>query len=185
MLPKRGRRAIPVLAAVALTLLLAAERAQAQCRGGQQQNRSGQSIMPMQSPMVPPYAMQQYAMLIAAQQQAVLRAQQRPQQQAVLAALPRQQPQPNPGAAQLRAVPMPERDDPSPEPEDPEDTAARQLRLVRRLVADADAVQREGERDSAAKIRERAVERLRDIAAKFRGTRAAGEARELLQKLGL
>lgn len=54
-------------------------------------------------------------------------------------------------------------------PEDPEATAARRLKLARSLVTDGKA--------------DRAAERLREIVKQFPKTKAAGEARELLDQL--
>jgi hypothetical protein len=55
------------------------------------------------------------------------------------------------------------------EPEDPESTAARRLKLARSLVTDGKA--------------DRAAERLREIIKHFPKTKAAGEAQELLDQL--
>jgi hypothetical protein len=72
----------------------------------------------------------------------------------------------------------------APAPADPEQAAARQLKFARELLGDADAAGRDGDRAGAERMRERAGERLRDLARQYPGTRAAAEARDLLEKMG-
>jgi hypothetical protein len=85
----------------------------------------------------------------------------------------------NAGTTQLRTVSLPSSKEPQ-KPQDPEEAAARQLKMTRDLLTDADAAQQEGERDRAAKMRERAETRLQEIVATYPGTKAADKARELL-----
>src|SRR5262249_32960895 len=89
-----------------------------------------------------------------------------------------------PAAAQLRVMPPPEDKAPVVQPADREEVAARQLQLVRDLMADATTAQLTGERDRASRMRERAGDRLKDLLGKFPGTRAADEAEHLLARLG-
>jgi hypothetical protein len=111
----------------------------------------------------------------------VLMARQPPRQQANALPPGLWRPPQEPGQAQLRPMMAP---DPNvPPPEDPVHVAARQLSLARELVADAAKVERQGEPDRAAMMRQRAGERLQDIVAKFPGTKAADAAQELLRKL--
>jgi hypothetical protein len=156
-----------------------------------QQNPLQQNVLQQQNPLdqnvLQQIALQQ-AMLqqLALQQQqaAQLAALQRPPQQNVLQAgvVRPMQPQQNAVAGQLRAIPMPGAEqEVFVRPEHPEETAARQLRMVRDLLADADAMQHQGELGSALKIRARAGDRLQDVVAKYPGTRAADEAQVLLK----
>jgi delta 1-pyrroline-5-carboxylate dehydrogenase len=130
---------------------------------------------------------QQNAMLAAQQQQPQQQNAFRPvgqqpqgQQNVVRAALPQQQ---NVAAAQPRAVVPDVQDDPV--PEDPQDVAARRVKLARALLSEARAADREGDRDLAQKLRDRAGDRLQQVVAKFPGTRASDEAQTLLDKMGL
>jgi hypothetical protein len=132
---------------------------------------------------------QQNALLVALQQQnaqlqqqnAQLVAQQlRQQQNAQLIARQLQQAPPN---AQPRPAQDPAGGDPADKPEDPEATAARKLQMARDLLADAGKARFDGEDDRAARMRRRAAERLRDVIARYQGTRAADQAQALLDKL--
>jgi hypothetical protein len=191
-------RVLALLSAPALGLLLAAEQCQA-C-GSRMQGRSPPSGFPSfftpqtyglrQQYATQQYILRQYARMMALQQQALLVAAQQPQVGRLMAQQPPGQnalraapPQQNPGPAQLRPVPEPPQNDPPPRPADPEQVAARQLSFARELVADATKVQRQGEADRAALMRERAQDRLQEILTKFPRTRAADVAQELLQKL--
>jgi hypothetical protein len=180
---------------LALLLLLSADQAQAQCHGGSQQNRSRQSGMSRQSSMQA--AMQQAALQTALQQQALQAALQQSalqtayqqnalqtalQQNAQLLALRQQQPPPAQATVgQLRVLPVTGNGDTIPKPDNPEALAARQLKVARELVVDADTAQQQGERDRATRMRERAGERLRKLVEDYSGTWAAGEAQELLR----
>jgi hypothetical protein len=197
------RLARAFLVTLGLLLLLSPGEAQAQCRGGSQQNRSPQSGMSRQSSLQTAMqqaalqtalqqnalqvAMQQYALQAAYQQNPLRAAYQQNalqtalQQNAQLLALRQQQaPPPQSNVAQLRVSPPAGVGDAIPKPDNPEEIAARQLQIARELVADADTTQQQGERDRAARMRERAGQRLRELVANFPGTLAAGEARELL-----
>jgi hypothetical protein len=189
MFARMGRCAITVGVAVAVTLLLAAGQAQAQSRGGCGRGRSsggGQQNALRYTPQ------QQYAMMTPAQQQALLAAMQQlqQQQQALLAALQQQQnvlraQQRNAAAAQLAAVQkqVPERKEAVQPSANREEIAARQLKLARWLVSDADTAQKKGERDLSARLRDRAGERLQDLVAQYGGTKAADAAQVLLKEL--
>jgi hypothetical protein len=174
---------------VAGFLLLTASEAQAQSRGGSGGcGRGGSGGSRQQNTLR--YTPQQYTMLTAAQQQALLTAlqQQQQQQQALLAALQQQQnalraQQRNAAAVQPRAVQMPESKEPVPSSESPEQTGARQLKIARWLVSDANTAQQRGERDVATRLRDRAGERLQDVVAQYAGTKAADAAQDLLQQL--
>jgi hypothetical protein len=204
MSSKRDHWIVMSLSTVGLVLFLSGEQACA-C-GSRMQGRSPpfgmpQFSMPQTYGMRQQVAMQQYilrqysrmmalqqqAMLVAVQQQqqnALLMAQQpRPQQNGLRAAMPGRLGQQNPGVAQLRPVAEPGQNEPPPRPADPEQVAARQLSLTRELVGDANTVERQGDRDRAAMMRERAQERLQDIIARFPRTKAADAAQELLRKL--
>jgi hypothetical protein len=124
---------------------------------------------------------QQAALLLAQRQNALLLGlpHQQPPQNAMLMAAP----QPNAAAAQPRPQPAPERNDPPQQPEAPGATAARKLRLARELAADAETARREGEPGRAARMRERAVERFRDVIARYPGTLAADQAKEVLDTM--
>jgi hypothetical protein len=130
---------------------------------------------------------QQNAMLAAMQQQQQQQnafqpvAQQAQGQQNVVRAA--QPPRQN-AAAQVRAVVVPDVKDPDPVPEDPADVAARKVKLARTLLDEARAADREGDRDLAGKLRERAGDRLQQVVARFPGTRAADDAQALLDKIG-
>jgi hypothetical protein len=178
-----------VLATVAVTLLLSAYPAQAQSRGGCGRGGSsgGQQVGLRTGGPQPQYAMlvqqQQYALLAQLQQQQqqnALLAQQLRQQQQQNALLVQQR---NAAAVQLRAVQAPERKEPAPQPDAPEETAVRQLKIARWLVSDADMAQRKGERALATRLRDRAGERLQDVVAKYSGTKEADAAQDLLQEL--
>lgn len=198
------RLAHTFLFTLALALLLFAGEAQAQCRGGSQQNRSPQSGMVRQSSLQTSMqqaalqtAMQQHALQAAMQQAALQAAYQQNllqaayqqnalqtalQQNALSAALRQQQSPPSQSnVAQLRVNPPAAVDNTIPKPDNPEEIAARQLRIARDLVTDADTTQQQGERDRAARMRERAGQRLRELVENFPGTLAAGEARQLLR----
>jgi hypothetical protein len=198
------RLARAFLFTLSLPLLLSAGEAQAQCRGGSQQNRSPQSGMSRQSSLQTAMqqaalqtamqqhalqaAMQQYALQAAYQQNALQAAYQQNalqtalQQNAQLLALRQQQsPPPQNNVAQLRVSPPAVAGDAIPKPDNPEEIAARQLKIARELVVDADTTQQQGERDRAARMRERAGQRLLKLVENFPGTLAAGEARELLR----
>jgi hypothetical protein len=181
----RFTRTIPL--SLALPVLLLTTEAKAQCHGGQQQNRSQQLAMGPQSFMQA--AMQQSA-LQAAMQQAALQAvyqqsvlQTTLQQNAMLQAL-RQQPQSGlqSPAVQLRATPTAGSGDAIPKPDNPEEVAARQLKIAQDLVADAETTQQQGDRARARRMHERAAERLQKIVETFAGTKAAAEAQEMLSK---
>jgi hypothetical protein len=120
----------------------------------------------------PPQApgMQQFGLMALQPPQPVLAAQQ-----------PRQQ---KPAAVQVRAAPAPAQPAPQ-QPEDREETAARQLKIARVALADADTAEEKGDKDRATRMRDRAGTRLRDIAARYPETAAAGEAKDLVDKLGL
>jgi hypothetical protein len=150
-------------------------------------------LMAQQSVPVPFFMPPRQAMLAAVQAQnaGLLAA----QQQAMLAAMPKQnvnlvagrppQPQRNPVAVQVRAVPVPAPAAAGPQqPEDPEEAAARQLKIARVVLAEADAVAQNGERDRAAKMRARVNSRLQSIIARYPETKAAEGAGELLDKIG-
>jgi hypothetical protein len=188
-----GRWAITAGLAVAVALLLTAGPAQAQSRGGSGGcgGRGGSSGGRQQNALryTP---QQQYTMLTAAQQQALLAAlqQQQQQQQALLAALQQQQnvlraQQRNAAAAQQRAAQAqaPDQKQAVQPSANPEETAARQLKLARWLVSDADVAQKKGEREVATRLRDRAGERLQDLVAQYAGTKAADAAQVLLQGL--
>jgi hypothetical protein len=198
--------AVTGLLAVAPALLLSAGQAQAQCRGGQQQGRSGPLSMPR--PGMPAFGMQQsplqqlgtlvtlqqqqqqMAMLLALQQQQNARLvaqqpqQQPPQQNAVLNAQPQPQQQQKAPAAQAHPVPMPAADAPAPKPENPDEAAARQLKMARELLADARTADLNGEANRATRMRARATDRLKNLIATYPGTKAAEGAQDLLDELG-
>jgi hypothetical protein len=189
------RRCVPLVLLTSLALLLASGHAQAQCRGGQQQNRS-QRPMVQQQPTGQQQAVLQAALLqqqqlmqqqlMRQQQQNVLQAAlpQQPQQVVLQGALPQQAPAQPAVAPQLRVVPMPV-DRPSvPPPANREDAANRQLQLAQDLVADATTAQVTGEWDRANRMRDRAGDRLRQIVGQFPGTRAADQAQQVLARLG-
>jgi hypothetical protein len=124
-------------------------------------------------------ALQQYA-LQAAYQQNVLQATR--QQNAMLQALRQQtQPQQQNAAVQPSGLPRAGGGDNVTLPDNPEEVAARQLKIARELLADADTTQQQGERDRANRMRQRAGERLQKLVENFSGTLAAAEARDLLQ----
>ena len=64
-----------------------------------------------------------------------------------------------------------------------EEIAARRLRLAKDLANDAQLAQGRGERWSAARLRERAGERLLHIVENYATTNSAGEAKSLMQGL--
>src|SRR5262249_47035550 len=70
-----------------------------------------------------------------------------------------------------------------PGPEDPEDTASRQLSIARSLASNAETARQEGETELAATLQSRVQERLQRLISKFAGTQAAGDAEILLQKI--
>jgi hypothetical protein len=205
MFSRLGRWAVTGLLAGAPALLLSAGPAQAQCGGGQQQN--GSRMFGMQRPGMPAFGMQQtplqqlgtlvtlqqqqqqMAMLLALQQQnarlvAQQPQQQPPQQNAVLNAQPQPQQQQNAPAAQARPVPALAADAPAPRPENPDEAAARQLKMARELLADARTANLNGEGNRATRMRARATDRLKNLIATYPGTKAADGAQDLLDELG-
>jgi hypothetical protein len=184
-----------VLFPLLLPLVFWAEQAQAQCQGGQQRNRSLQAGTSRQSTMQAAMqqaalqtAMQQSALQAAMQQSALQAAYQRNvlqtavQQNALLLALQQQQAQLQSTASPPRVSPGAGSGDSLPRPANPEESAARQLKIARELVADADTAQQQGETNRATRMRDRAGERLQQVVANYSGTKAADEAQELLQK---
>jgi hypothetical protein len=124
---------------------------------------------------------QQLAMMLAQQQppqNAMMVAQQQPPAQNVMQVT---QPQQNAQTARPRPAPVPEGGDGVTQPENPEEAAARQLKIARELLADARTARLDGEGDRAARMRARAGERLRNLVATYPGTRAADAAQDLLE----
>jgi colicin import membrane protein len=70
------------------------------------------------------------------------------------------------------------------EAEERQQDAARQLKPARDLVEESKVERLKGNDARAEKLLERAGQRLREIIDKYPGTRAAAEARDLLDKLG-
>jgi hypothetical protein len=192
MFSRTGRRAAAALLAAALPLVLPAGPARAQCRGGRTQSYARRYVTPPTYPVYP-FQQQQYTQLLALQQQQqyamLLAMQQLNAQPAVLQA---RQPPANGGVAQLRPaqvqapvpMPVPEQKDAVP-PAAPEEAAGRQLKFTRDLLADADRAAWHGDTDRAAKMRQRAGERLRELVSKYPATHAADDARDLLDTLDL
>jgi hypothetical protein len=205
MYSRIGRWAVISLFAVAPALLLPTGQVQAQCGGGQQQSRSRSpglqrpglqasgmqqsSLQQLTTLVTLQQQQQQMTMLLALQQNARLVAQQpqqQPQQQqqnAMLLAQPQPQQQQNPPAAQARPAPGAGADAPAPKPENPDEAAARQLKMARELVADARTAELNGEGDRAARMRARATDRLKNLVATYPGTKAADGAQDLVDEL--
>lgn len=151
--------------------------------GGQQQHTMQMPLQPQQD-----YTMQaalqqqqQYALLAALQQQQ--------QQNAMLAAalreqrrLQRQQQQKDAAPNALKQLANDE--EVVQKREDPEEIAATRLKIARWLAADAVAAEKKGDRQLAIKLRDQAEERLQVVVSKYQGTKAADDAKELLDKLG-
>jgi hypothetical protein len=192
-----SRAASVVVFSLALPLLLSAGQAQAQCGGGRQQNRSQQFGMGRNSSLQAAMqqnalqaAMQQYALQAAMQQYALQAASQQHalqtafQQNAMLLASRQQtQPKQQNTSVQLPVVSQAGSGDSVTKPENAEELAARQLKIARDLLADADTTQQQGEPKRANKMRERAGERLLKLVENFSATQAAGEAQALLQTM--
>jgi hypothetical protein len=154
------------------------------CMMGGGQQRSMQMVMQPQLDysMQAALQQQQYAMLAALQQQQ--------QQNAMLAAAFQQQRRLQRQQQQLDARPKPlARQFPDDEEvvqkrESPEEIAVTRLKIARRLAADAEAAETNGERPLATRLRDQAEERLRVVVSKYQGTKAADDAQELLGRLG-
>jgi hypothetical protein len=70
-----------------------------------------------------------------------------------------------------------------PAPEDPEDSASRQLYIARQLATDATTARLGGETKLATTLADRAEERLQRIVSRYAGTLAANKAEEMLKKI--
>jgi hypothetical protein len=69
------------------------------------------------------------------------------------------------------------------EPEEPEDSASRQLYIARQLANDAETARQEGKTKLATRLTASAEERLQRIVSKYEGTVAANTAGEMLKKI--
>ena len=109
---------------------------------------------------------------------------QQPSQDTSQAARPQRQPQwPRVAFAQPQPIAAPDSTDKIQPVENPEETAARQVRVARALAADAETARQEGKTELAATLRARAEERLQRVLDRYAGTEAADAAERVLQKL--
>jgi hypothetical protein len=187
-----GRGAVGILFAVTLALLLSAGEASAQCRSGSQRRRSQSNPMTalrQQNALTAGLGQQNPMLAVLGQQNAMLAAMQQPnlqlaawqlqQQNAVAAAAQQrnavrlaQAQQPANQPQQRRAQEADDRPPfkPADSPDELEDTAARRLKLAKSLAADGKV--------------DKARDRYEDILQMFPGTKAAAEARKLLDRSG-